>query len=345
MPAVTVATSDPVTIENSMIRSRSDLIRGTVDHLKLTVRNTTAFGLNPNLRGQAPGRFINCYGLDSIAIENNTLTGTAGIYLGLYEGNHTPAQTVTVLRNAAYNIDGRHSDGRGGFLSGAGDNDLVQFLQFDKVRQVPGIEIAWNQVINLPGQSRVEDNISIYQSSGTAASPIQIHDNYIQGAYPANPAAQDYSGGGIMLSDGFGDSRSSDSGYVRAYRNQVIATTNYGIAISSGHDDSFYDNRIVSSGLLPDGTPIAAQNTGAYLWNAAHEPFFANNTAYDNLIGWMARDPSGAWTRNDSWMPDAAGPHPTAHYPSPITRATELAEYDLWVQKLQKTRISVGAAP
>ena len=70
---------------------------------------------------------------------------------------------------------------------------LVQFVQLDEVQNVPGIEIAPNQVIDKPGKSRVEDNINIYLSGGTAASPILIHDNYIQGAYTINPAQGSYS--------------------------------------------------------------------------------------------------------------------------------------------------------
>ena len=72
--------------------------------------------------------------------------------------------------------------------------ELMQFLQIEKVQNVPGIEIGWNQVINEPGKSRVEDNISIYESSGTSGSPILIHDNYINGAYTISLARR-YSDG------------------------------------------------------------------------------------------------------------------------------------------------------
>jgi len=95
---------------------------------------------------------------------------------------------------------------------------------------------------------------------------------------------------------------------VRAYSNTVVNTTNYGIAISAGHDLSFFDNRIVSSGVTPDGERIAAQNVGAYIWNAAEvldkkvrRSVFYNNTATNNVIGWVG--PGGA--RNDWWFPDA----------------------------------------
>ena len=116
-----------------------------------------------------------------------------------YQGNRGPGQTVKVMGNQALNIDGRHSDGNGGFLTGPSDNDFVQFLQLDKVTNVPGMEVAWNEVVNQPSASRVEYNINLYKSGGTAASHILIHDNYIQGAFPALPATQGFSGGGILL--------------------------------------------------------------------------------------------------------------------------------------------------
>lgn len=169
-PAVTVATSEPVVIESSRIRSASDLILGAAV-VNLTVRNSFGEALNPNRRGQVPGRFVALDGgFVNFVAENNTLLSTSGMWLLNYSGNHTPSQTVRVVRNRATNIDGRASDGNGGFLTGEGDQEFVQFLQLDKVSNVPYMEIAWNEIVNEPGNSRVEDNISFYSSGGTSGS-------------------------------------------------------------------------------------------------------------------------------------------------------------------------------
>ena len=109
------------------------------------------------------------------------MTGTSGIYIYNYKGDHSAGQTVKILNNVANNIDGRFSDGHGGFSVNSED---VQFFQSNAAHGLSGAEIAWNQVINTPGQSRVEDNISIYDSSGTAGNPIAIHDNFIQVLIP-----------------------------------------------------------------------------------------------------------------------------------------------------------------
>jgi hypothetical protein len=62
VPVVTVLTSQPVTIVNSVLRGRSDLIQAAVDNVHLTVLNSYGYGLNPNVAGQAPGRFLQAEG-------------------------------------------------------------------------------------------------------------------------------------------------------------------------------------------------------------------------------------------------------------------------------------------
>ena len=151
---------------------------------------------------------------------------------------------MKVLRNVALNIDGRQSDGKGGWAAVASNPDQYkQFFQINGVQRLTGAEVAWNQIINQIGQSRVEENINIHATTGTAASPFLVHDNYIQGAYPANAIdAANYTGGGIMLSD-------NGSSYISAYGNEIVNTGSIGITITSGHDNHFANNRIVSSGL------------------------------------------------------------------------------------------------
>ena len=254
-PCVRIDTAEPVVIDHSTLRGRGHLIESRHDHANITIRNTTGVGLNPNVVGKCAGRFASIEGFASVTIENCSMDHTAGIYLLDYAGNRSADQSVHILRNCAHDIDGRHSDGQGGYATGA---ELVQFAQLDKVRHVAGVEIAWNEVINEPDASAVEDNISIYLSSGTPESPIRIHDNFIRGGYPLDPAKESYSGGGIMLGDGV-DKKGPDGdpGYVVAEHNQVMDTVNYGIAISAGHYCQIIANRIVSAGVLADGRAIA----------------------------------------------------------------------------------------
>jgi hypothetical protein len=181
-PAVRIDTDEPVVIENAVIRSRGHLIMA-MDEADVMVRNSRGYGLNPDVEGRAPGRFFASSGrFARVVLENNYLEGTSGIYLHDARANSVSGQTVEILRNRVKNIDGRHSNGAGGF-SRTG-YDAVQFVQLNGVRGLQSAEIAWNQIINKPGESRVEDNISVYLSSGVPHHPIRIHNNYIQGAYP-----------------------------------------------------------------------------------------------------------------------------------------------------------------
>ncbi len=343
VPAVTIKTSEPVIIENSRLRGRGDLIKApnTVGNINLTVRNTRGIGLNPNVLGQIPGRFVAVDMFKNIVVENCFINGTSGIYLYGYQGDRSVNQSIKIRYNKVRNIDGRKSDGNGGFIA---EHGWSQFVQLNQVRNVAGVELAWNEVINEPYKSRVEDNISLYLSSGTSSSPILIHDNYIKGGYPANPAKDPYSGGGIMLGDGSSTNSSEAVAFVRAYNNQVINTTNYGIAIAAGHDNQFYNNRIISSGSLPDGTRPSAQNVGVYVWdinNDISKGTFYNNFARDNKIGWVKADGG----RNDMWFPNCASGKCTNNttLSNPITLDTENAEFQTWQNKVASKGVKIGS--
>lgn len=336
---IAIKTSEPVTIENITLRGSGDMITSHYVHANATIRNVHAIGANPNVKDRAAGRFVSIEGFDNVSIENCTIEGTAGIYLLDYDGNRAAGNTVRIIANRAKNIDGRKSDGAGGYLPEPAE--LVQFLQLDKIRRVPGVEIAWNEVINEPGKSRVEDVISIYLSSGQPDSPIKIHDNFIRGAYPINPETEEFSGGGIMCGDGKGNRVENAPAYIHAFGNQVLDTVNYGIAISAGHDNQIYRNRIVSTGTLPDGKPIAAQNVGAYIWDSykSGEARFFNNSGQQNVSGWINKD-----GRNDWWTPDASSFDNNAHYPGALTREVYDQEWNRWTEKCKSAQVQIGAS-
>lgn len=343
VPVILIKTNDPVIIENSTLRGRGHLIVCNTRHADVTIRNTHGVGVNPNVAGKAAGRFASIERFDRVVIENCDMDATGGIYLLDYAGNRTKEKSVRIAANRAKNIDGRKSDGNGGYQNSA---ELVQFVQFDKVRHLPGVEIAWNEVINEPEKSAVEDNISIYLSSGTPDSPIRIHDNFVRGAYPLNPRTDQYSGGGIMLGDGVGHVTAEDPSFVQAYDNVVLDTVNYGIAISAGHDNSFYHNRILSAGVTPDGARIAAQNVGAYIWDSykAGKDHFFNNSGSENLIGWVKGD-----ERNDWWTPNATSWEKNINWPGvgkviggPISPKVYEQEWQLWQKRVKDVRIPIG---
>ena len=139
----------------------------------------------------------------------------------------------------------------------------------------------------------------------------------------------------------------SDNGscYIHAYNNQVIGTGGIGIAISSGHDNAFYGNRIVSTGRLPDGSAMPYSNVGAYIWNYNGEPTFADNVAYDNLIDWVSWKGRAPF-RNDMWFPDAEASldDNASVYPpdDTVLAGAYAAEWTTWQAKLESENTLVG---
>ncbi|MDV6373253.1 NPCBM/NEW2 domain-containing protein [Deinococcus arenicola] len=341
VPAVFVHTSEPVVIEGSNIRGTGHLIRGW--GMNLTVRNSNGYGMNPNIYGRAAGRFIVAEELNSLRVENNYLEGTTGIYTNEFYGKDA-SQTIKVLRNRVKNIDGRQSNGNGGYLDARA---YVQFVQLAKIWDVPGIEIAWNEVINEPGVSSLEENINLYSASGTAASRIQIHDNFLQGAYAINPATDgSYSGGGIMLGDGVADNWDHPGSYVDVYNNQIVSTSNQGIGISGGHNHNVYGNRVLSSGRLPDGQVNKAQNVGIYVWdtvNGKSRNLWYNNTVHDNVIGWTRVNANNSTWQNNTWFADCTNLcYNNKTWSGAVTNATEQQEFQLWQGKFRAAGLSVG---
>ena len=337
--AVTIQTSEPVVIQQSRLRSRGDLIFSDAEGADLTVRNTVAEGLNPGVEGQPAGRFLRMYSPASVTVTRNELNNTSGMLFGYYAGDGSAGDTFKIIGNRATNIDGRLSDGGGGFSQDDDSAELVQFVQFSSVQDVPGIEVAWNDVVNEPGNSRVEDVISVYLSSGTPDSPISIHNNYINGAYPTNPESDGYSGGGIMLGDGQGDEDGVE--HVEASDNTVLNTTNYGMAIAAGRNATMRDNRVLSTGVLPDGTPVAAQNVGLYVWNYHGQGAFGDNSAVDNVVRWE-RPNQGE--RQDMWFPDIAEEVGNQVLGDRVTDALLENEYQRWERKAVDAAKRVGAA-
>ena len=329
-PAVLIRTSEPVVIEHSFIRSRGHLIRS--DHgfdVDLIVRYVYGEALVPNVEGRAPGRFVSADTYRQVTVERSTMVGTAGIYL--YRS--TEGASARIVGNRALNIDGRVADGAGGFDTSQ-RGDLVQFVQFNAGNALRGTEVAWNEVINEPFVSRVEDIVSLFATTGAPDDPIRIHNNFLQGAYPLDPAEDGFSGGGIMLGDGGG-------GHQQAYMNQVVATSNYGIAISGGHDQHVFDNRVVSCGVLPDGRPIASQNVGIYVTTRQGDPADSVKRGSGNLIAWA----HPRLIRNDYWVPAASE---WSHNVSLVVGRTvtcdrEAHEYEYWQRKLAAAGMAIGA--
>lgn len=242
--------------------------------------------------------------------------------------NGTKPPTIRIRYNRSKDIDGRPSDGQGGYQAG---EIACNFIGFNSIRDAD-VEIAWNEEINFPYESLVEDSISTFESTGTPSHPINEHDNYVQGGYYVKPDGT-FTGAGFNLGDAKG------TGYVQCYRNQVVCYGNNGMHLSGGHDNHVYENRIVSSGYYPDSkVRLGYAASGIWVYNYYNDPSWTRNDCHDNVIGCYS-----TWfnERRDCSVNDA-GNWNNVSLPGPITTATERNELILWRKKVKQNGIHIG---
>ena len=350
--AVTISTTAPVTITNSNIQGKGDLIRNGVGGINLTVTNTNGYGLNPGVAGMSPGRFVYAYGFSNMVIQNNYFQSGWGIWLF----NHSGSGTVTITNNSFLNIDGRISNGAGGWMTGDVQNTdyvIAHAVQIGSCYGLVGATIAWNQIINQPGNSRVEDNIDIWESSGTSSNPILIHDNYVDGAYNINPTNAlggnwGYTGTGIDVAEGDTNILSQASAYVHAYNNIVVSTCGIGMCILAGNNCSMTNNTVIFSDKLADGSTIYESlnngNAGFVIWNeyGLSTSVFFNNGGSGNTSGYVAPPSWGG--RLDWWTPDSTTWTNNIDYSGTVTLATEAAQLVAWQNKIAANNVTIGPA-
>ena len=255
-----------------------------------TVRDTRMWSLMPSGAGKNHGKAVNGEGMVHIDVQYTLMEGWLTVEGKAYSGNRTVNNTYIAKSNIVRNVQGRRTDGNGGYqdYTSANGNDgtfyRAQAFLFNSITDVPGVEIAWNSIYNEPGWSRVEDNINTFKSSGTLNSPLRIHHNHVHGAYPAfpnDPRSTYFSGGGILSGD-------RGSGYVQIDDNLIGACSNYGLGAVGGNDNTGRRNKIIRAARTWDGARLVPTNLNGiqfYDYNQAGASVFYNNTVTDNVVG------------------------------------------------------------
>ena len=335
MPCIRVETTEPVTLHDCILTGAGDLIQANVPGAQLTVVNCRGYGLLPSYDQTRRGRFLQVNAGRSVRVEHNYFSQTTGIVIYQWSGDGSPSQTLTVRYNQCRNVNGRFRDG---------GEEYSNFLGLNGVLGLDNMEASWNEVINEPNKSLVADNVNFYNSGGTRTSPARLHENYIQGAYPFPATSSIYTGSGITT-DGDGRTPLSSTAYVDGYSNQVISTCNAAINIAAGHDNNFHDNRLVTSGLLSDGTKMVANYAAAAIFNYYKRPttIFYSNSFTNNVVGFVHWGGTSPYSDRQDLSPNLCVPCTgTTHLPNPITLQTEQAEWTRWQQKLRHHHIQVG---
>ena len=339
VPVIRINTTQPVILQNCTLVGPGDLINANGSNANLVIRECRGYGTTPTADNVEQGKFLDMYGGRSLLMEHNYMESNRGVVLNRWSGDGTPGQTIKMRYNRAYNLKGhtRNNTSQG----------LANFVILNTVPNIANIEIAWNQVINMPGQSRVEDNINFYDSGGTPASPARVHDNYVQGAYPMPATSTDFNGTG-MTTDGTGQTAATSVGYLEIDHNQFVSTCNAGINVAAGHDVNVHDNRVVTNGLIGStGVRLGKTYVGISLFNYYNHPAstFGNIRVADNVVGYVnfVSSPStllaNRYDYNIGLATTATG---NVSLPNPVTVQTEQNEWTLWQQKLQQNNITAG---
>ena len=340
IPAVQVSTDESVIIQNSVVSGRGHLIViNGVSGANVTVRNVTGTGLDPQVTGAQRGSFLRAFSVNSLVVQNCTMTGTS---FGVLVYTST-ASTLKIMNNTAAQLDDRASDGKGGFL--ASRPTLGHFIQIGRVAATNGAEIAWNQLKQTIGQSSIEDPINIYLSQGTTANPIWVHDNYLEGY--SSPVLSTYSGNGVIAD---GDS-TGDTAYILLQANAMVHTSGGGVAIANGHDVTAQDNRIVSCGKDVLGNTYTQDGVSAItLWNYYKAAGFFNNKITTTAGGMVSLNKTGQFVASDisAITIDATDTITNNNFTDPcltqgaLNFTAEDDERAYWANKLLMNSISLG---
>jgi parallel beta-helix repeat protein len=211
-------------------------------------------------------QFVDIAG-DAIVLNNcSNVTVTANDFSGDVGGIYAyDSANITVTWNRFQDI----GDG----TIGGGHSNYIQF------NGTTGGLIANNKGIG----GNTVDMISIYESGGTAASPLVVEDNALESPLP--PATDAWSSGSgtcINAADGGGS-------YIEVEGNTCLNGGQVGIAVSGGSNISV-DSNIVY------GSERAASNVGMYVWNQTSGTC-SNIEAGGNRVFWLTE--SGA--ANPAW--------------------------------------------
>jgi chitodextrinase len=317
-PAVTIATTQPVTIVNSTVTNRAggtliDAVGGGA--VQVTIDHVFAYGGDTY---QTSGRLFQAYDFKSVTIRNTTIENTRGIELTY----GVTGSSVLITRNRHKNIQG-----------GPNASPVGNFVQLRHVRNAT-IDISWNEIVNQYNKSNPEDIISIYHSANA-----KVHDNMLwHQSTPGNPYNQS-SQGGITID-------CSDAGPTcdnnEIARNQVIDGMGIVTYVTQGGSNNVItENRIVQDGYLDGSTTRVGNGYSGFAILAGG----SNNHAHGNVVGYINRDGVRMdWDRLDGAAEgQAAEAQNNSYLPDAVTSAKEQAEMTLWQQKLAANGVSVGA--
>ncbi len=216
---------------------------------------------------------INLANCHNVTITNCVLGPSADVGISL-----SLCSNVTITGNSFYSNSGGVyvSQCTGGikvnsnqFANPQGGNGRGQYVQFVS-SSGSGNEVNNNVGESVIGVSNPVDLINLYNSTGTAGSPITVSGNRFRGGGPS------ISGGGILV----GDEGGSD---VLVQNNILVDPGQYGIAIPSGSNMKLLNNQIY-------GRQQSFTNVGMYVYKLYSSLPCGNDTVQGNQVNYTRAD-------------------------------------------------------
>ena len=334
--AIWIWTNDTVWIDNAIVLTDAGGGIRMSGGTKVIITNITVKGIKPDATHQY-GRAIDNYMPAYFYMKGFDIDSTGGILFDHSRPGSSPL--IQVYNGKIKNTLRLKGDGTGGGLRAG--------MQFNTVRNMnPTSEAAWIEWNNTPGRSCVEDNFNFYNSSN-----FTLHDFCIKGAYPYPVTASSYSGSGVT-SDGSpqeGNAKATATHNFEVYNGTIISTCNAAANIAAGYNVNFHDLKIVSSGMLPDGTKSNRFWSGTCIFNGGKYPdsIFYNNSIKNCTIGFVNNGNenypySGRQDENKDRNVNKMPIGGNAFLNNPITLGLEKTYYELWQAKVSAQGITLG---
>jgi hypothetical protein len=342
-PAISIQTTEPVTIAHSTIISRNSGIL-CVPGANLTVTECYLIAQNPNVENQTTGTAIYAYAPSALTVTRCHLDGWCqGITVDGSAGSAPTTATIQIELNHILQTNGRPSNGNNGWFGtaylnaqgiwedeGGGAHSIVLF----HTHQDPNITIQYNEIAQPIATS---DVINLYGSSGTETNPILIQGNYVEGPLPNPPeTVQIDTANGIVT-----DNPTTDSADTTRYvtiQNNYICRSKGGISLFAGDHLTAQSNYVAFTGLTPSGTRYGVYSWGITLDNGV-TPNQETNLAIGNTVG-VINPQTGKQTAVINELKADNSKNNTIL--STVTSATEGDAYMQWLEMLQANGLAPG---
>lgn len=242
VPAVTISTTAPVTIDRSSIQHAGWGIRSTTG-AQLTVTNSTFTAITPSIANSEQQHIIP-FEAAKLVVQHNNFNYGHGIQADTGGNNTVQTNPLDISYNNFTDV---------GKLSQPGNYQGA--IHLDKITAPNGV-IQWNRVINHYGSTWGEDEFGFADTRGTAGNPLEIAHNLINGVYPISGDGAAFTGGAIDLGDRSG-------GYLNCHHCYVIGYTNNGIMQPTNSAGVTIDNCVaVYDGIADSGGATVSSTFG-----------------------------------------------------------------------------------